>query len=56
MLTEIPRLRPDTPLLDSIDSPADLRLLDIKQLPELAAQLREFLLYTVGCYNSVSRP
>ncbi len=48
MLTEIPRLRPDTPLLDSIDSPADLRLLDIKQLPELAAQLREFLLYTVG--------
>lgn len=48
MLTEIPHNRPNTPLLDSIDSPADLRLLDEKQLPELAEQLREFLLYTVG--------
>lgn len=48
MLTEIPHTRPETPLLDSIDCPADLRQLDEKQLPELAEQLRQFLLYSVG--------
>ncbi|WP_345424108.1 1-deoxy-D-xylulose-5-phosphate synthase [Halioxenophilus aromaticivorans] len=41
-------MRPETPLLDSIESPADLRALDEAQLPELAQQLREFLLYSVG--------
>jgi len=48
MFNEIPTSRPATPLLDSIDSPADLRALDEKQLPELAEQLRAFLLYSVG--------
>ena len=48
MFNEIPRHRPPTPLLDTIDSPADLRRLDEQQLPQLAAELREFLLYTVG--------
>lgn len=48
MLHEIPSQRPNTPLLDTIDCPADLRLLDAEQLPELAEQLREFLLYSVG--------
>lgn len=48
MFDEIPQIRPVTPLLDTIDSPADLRELDEKQLPELASQLREYLLYTVG--------
>ncbi|MEX1668747.1 1-deoxy-D-xylulose-5-phosphate synthase [Zhongshania guokunii] len=48
MFQEIPRTRPATPLLDSIDSPADLRRLDEAELPALALQLREFLLYTVG--------
>lgn len=48
MLTEIPHHRPDTPLLDSIHCPADLRALEEEQLPELAAQLREYLLYSVG--------
>lgn len=48
MLTEIPLIRPVTPLLDSIQSPADMRALEEEQLPELASQLREFLLYTVG--------
>lgn len=48
MFNEIPVSRPSTPLLDSIDSPAELRALDEKQLPELAQQLRAFLLYTVG--------
>lgn len=48
MHNEIPTSRPLTPLLDSIDSPADLRLLSEKQLPELAEELRAFLLFSVG--------
>jgi len=48
MLNEIPTCRPLTPLLDSIDSPADLRALNEKQLPLLAEELRAFLLFTVG--------
>jgi 1-deoxy-D-xylulose-5-phosphate synthase len=30
-----------TPLLDQIDTPADLRRLDATQLPQLAAELRD---------------
>lgn len=48
MFEEIPLSRPQTPLLDQVNSPADLRQLDEKQLPELAQQLREFMLYSVG--------
>ncbi|MEH6625676.1 MAG: 1-deoxy-D-xylulose-5-phosphate synthase [Motiliproteus sp.] len=48
MFTEIPTNRPDTPLLDAIDDPACLRALDPALLPELAEQLRSFLLYSVG--------
>jgi len=48
MFNEIPTSRPATPLLDSIDSPADLRSLDEKQLPQLAEELRAFLLFSVG--------
>src|SRR6186713_1879419 len=48
MFNEIPTSRPATPLLDSIDSPADLRQLEEKQLPQLAEELRAFLLYSVG--------
>ena len=48
MFNEIPRQRPTTPLLDAIDSPRDLRALPEAQLPQLAEELREFLLYTVG--------
>lgn len=48
MFEQIPLQRPLTPLLDSLESPADLRLLPEKQLPLLARELREFLLYTVG--------
>ncbi|ACE82992.1 1-deoxy-D-xylulose-5-phosphate synthase [Cellvibrio japonicus] len=48
MYNEIPTNRPATPLLDSIDSPAELRALSEKQLPQLADELRAFLLYTVG--------
>ena len=45
---EIPRERPSTPLLDSLDSTAQLRELDAAQLPELADELRLFLLWSVG--------
>lgn len=48
MFTEIPRNRPSTPLLDRISLPADLRGLPIEKLPELADELRSFLLYSVG--------
>lgn len=48
MFNEIPTSRPSTPLLDSIDSPADLRALTEKHLPQVAEELRAFLLYTVG--------
>lgn len=44
----IPLTRPDTPLLDSINSPADLRTLAPDTLEQLADELRCFLLYTVG--------
>jgi 1-deoxy-D-xylulose-5-phosphate synthase len=36
------------PLLDAIASPADLRQLDIAQLPQLARELRSFLLASVA--------
>ncbi|MBN0986290.1 1-deoxy-D-xylulose-5-phosphate synthase [Amphritea pacifica] len=48
MLYAIPESRPQTPLLDQISIPADLRQLTVEQLPQLAEQLRAFLLYTVG--------
>jgi len=48
MFTEIPLQRPQTPLLDRIEVPADLRQLSQEELPVLANELREFLLYTVG--------
>ncbi|MBQ62874.1 MAG: 1-deoxy-D-xylulose-5-phosphate synthase [Gammaproteobacteria bacterium] len=40
--------RPATPLLDSVNFPADLRELDEDDLVTLAAELRQFLLFTVG--------
>ncbi len=48
MFDEIPTSRPETPLLDSIDDPAQLRALKERQLPQLAEELRAYLLYTVG--------
>ncbi|MBA4503371.1 1-deoxy-D-xylulose-5-phosphate synthase [Marinobacterium marinum] len=48
MLHQIPTLRPPTPLLDQIDSPRDLRNLPPSQLPQLARELRAFLLYSVS--------
>ncbi|PID43026.1 MAG: 1-deoxy-D-xylulose-5-phosphate synthase [Proteobacteria bacterium] len=48
MFHEIPDQRPDTPLLNRIDSPAQLRLLSANQLDSLACELRAYLLYCVG--------
>lgn len=45
---QIPEHRPSTPLLDRVDSPADLRMLSRQQLPQLADELRAYLLYSVG--------
>lgn len=41
-------MNPTTPLLDTIDLPSDLRRLEKKQLPQLADELRAFLLDSVG--------
>lgn len=48
MFDEIPKTRPSTPLLDAASNPAELKKLKEQQLPELANQLREYLLYSVG--------
>jgi 1-deoxy-D-xylulose-5-phosphate synthase len=48
LYTEIPTLRPVTPLLDGIDHPEQLRLLERKQLESLADELRQFILYAAG--------
>ena len=48
MFEQIPTSRPDTPLLDSIASPADLKALNQQTLAQLAYELRNYLLYSVG--------
>ncbi|HTN32485.1 MAG TPA: 1-deoxy-D-xylulose-5-phosphate synthase [Marinobacter sp.] len=45
---EIPSQRPNTPLLDKIDTPAQLRELPASRLTQLARELRAFLLWSVG--------
>jgi 1-deoxy-D-xylulose-5-phosphate synthase len=45
---KIPETRPETPLLDSVDRPEQLRNLSSSTLPQLAKELREYLLYSVG--------
>jgi 1-deoxy-D-xylulose-5-phosphate synthase len=48
MLDRIPESRPDTPLLDRVESPADLKEFSTEQLISLAEELRAYLLYSVG--------
>jgi len=48
MFTEIPRQRPDTPLLNQVPTPDKLRELPPEALPELANELREYLLWCTG--------
>ena len=44
----MPDTPPSYPLLGAIESPADLRALAERDLPALAAELREFLIHTVS--------
>ncbi|NQY03303.1 MAG: 1-deoxy-D-xylulose-5-phosphate synthase [Halieaceae bacterium] len=48
MLTEIPQIRPVTPLLDAIDGGRALSDLSNDELLTLCEELRAFLLYSVG--------
>lgn len=48
LYTEIPSHRPNTPLLDTIDHPQQLRLLQHSQLEQVADELRQFIVYAVG--------
>ncbi len=45
---QIPLSPPETPLLDEVRLPAELRNLSEDQLEQLADELRHFLIYTVG--------
>ena len=44
----IPPGKPNSIILDTIEDPSYLRALELSQLPQLADELREYLLYTVG--------
>ena len=48
MFHQIPIKRPDTPLLNEVDTPVQLKTLPEEKLPEFAKELREYLLYAVG--------
>ena len=48
MFYTIPKKRPNTPLLNAVNTPSDLRGLTTDQLETLAKELRHFLLFSVG--------
>ena len=48
MFYTIPKKRPETPLLNAVNTPSDLRGLTTDQLETLAKELRHFLLFSVG--------
>lgn len=48
VFTKLLAERPHTPILDLIDSPADLKTLSTEQLLQLADELRAYLLYSTG--------
>ncbi len=48
LYTEIPSHRPITSLLDSIELPQQLRLLESTQLEQVADELRQFIIYAAG--------
>ena len=48
VFNHIPKDRPTTPLLDKIDTTPQLRQLAVSQLAQLADELREYLLFSVG--------
>ena len=48
MFQEIPKEKPQTPVLDLIKSPRDIKTLSPNELETLADEIRGFLLYTIG--------
>ena len=48
MFQEIPKEKPQTPILDLISSPENLQQLPPHELKTLANEIRAFLLYTIG--------
>ena len=46
--SEIPKSFPDTPLLDKVNYPSDLKQFTKKELRQLADELREYLIYSVS--------
>ena len=48
IFTQIPEELPNTPLLDKVSYPEDLRSFSSHELKQLADELREYLLYSVG--------
>ena len=48
LYTQIPTQRPVTPLLDEINHPQQLRLLERCQLTQVANELRQYILYAAG--------
>jgi len=48
MYHELPNEKPDTPLLDQIESPADLRNLERDQLAQVADEVRRYMLWTTS--------
>jgi len=44
----IPTQKPETEILEQINLPSDLRKINQSEIPKLADELREFLLYSVG--------
>ena len=48
MFQEIPKEKPETPILDLINSPKDLGNFTPRELKKLANEIRAFLLHTIG--------
>jgi 1-deoxy-D-xylulose-5-phosphate synthase len=48
--------KPETPLLDKVRVPSDLRTLDEAQLPQLASELRAELIDVVSQTGGISAP
>ena len=45
---QIPSKKPETPLLDRVNFPSDIRSFSVSELENLSNEVREFLLYSVG--------
>jgi len=48
MYHELPNEKPDTPLLDQIENPADLRSLERDQLAQVADEVRRYMLWSTS--------